>query len=149
MVTECECIPAPQSSTPVPTIELSEPTPETEKRYKCHTCHEFFYERFLVIINDVKHCPVCGETHLVDMCKHDGNHCPHDTMAGIAYCPECNQPVCPECLKEHQFGGRKGFSHDVVQISRVTGYLQDVSGWNASKQQELKDRVRFNLPSPA
>ena len=36
-------------------------------------------------------------------------------------------------------------SHDVVQISRVTGYLQDVSGWNAGKQQELKDRVRYSV----
>jgi anaerobic ribonucleoside-triphosphate reductase len=42
--------------------------------------------------------------------------------------------VCPECG-----------SHDVTQISRVTGYLQDVSGWNASKQQELKDRMRYSV----
>ncbi|MBP8676317.1 MAG: oxidoreductase, partial [Methanoculleus sp.] len=36
-------------------------------------------------------------------------------------------------------------SHDVMQISRVTGYLQDVAGWNAGKQQELKDRVRYSV----
>jgi anaerobic ribonucleoside-triphosphate reductase len=33
----------------------------------------------------------------------------------------------------------------VVQISRVTGYLQEVSGWNAGKQQELKDRARYTI----
>jgi anaerobic ribonucleoside-triphosphate reductase len=32
-----------------------------------------------------------------------------------------------------------------MQISRVTGYLQDVAGWNAGKQQELKDRVRYSV----
>ena len=42
--------------------------------------------------------------------------------------------TCPECG-----------SHDVVQISRVTGYLQEVSGWNAGKQQELKDRARYTV----
>ena len=46
----------------------------------------------------------------------------------------CGKPVCPECG-----------SHDVVQVSRVTGYLQDVSGWNAGKQQELKDRTRYSV----
>jgi anaerobic ribonucleoside-triphosphate reductase len=45
----------------------------------------------------------------------------------------CGEAVCPECG-----------SHDVTQISRVTGYLQDVSGWNAGKQQELKDRTHYN-----
>jgi anaerobic ribonucleoside-triphosphate reductase len=32
-----------------------------------------------------------------------------------------------------------------VQVSRVTGYLQDVSGWNAGKRQELKDRMRYSV----
>jgi len=27
----------------------------------------------------------------------------------------------------------------------VTGYLQEVSGWNAGKQQELKDRKRYTV----
>ena len=55
-------------------------------------------------------------------------------VTGIEYCPLCGQAVCPECG-----------SHDVVQVSRVTGYLQDVSGWNAGKQQELKDRMRYSV----
>jgi ribonucleoside-triphosphate reductase len=35
-------------------------------------------------------------------------------------------------------------SDDVDQISRITGYLQAVSGWNSAKRQELKDRKRYN-----
>jgi ribonucleoside-triphosphate reductase len=39
---------------------------------------------------------------------------------------------CPNCSSEN-----------VEHLSRVTGYLQAVSGWNAAKQQELKDRKRY------
>jgi anaerobic ribonucleoside-triphosphate reductase len=35
-------------------------------------------------------------------------------------------------------------STDVEHISRITGYLQAVSGWNGAKRQELKDRKRYN-----
>jgi ribonucleoside-triphosphate reductase len=35
-------------------------------------------------------------------------------------------------------------SKDVDHISRITGYLQAVSGWNSAKRQELKDRKRYN-----
>jgi len=35
-------------------------------------------------------------------------------------------------------------SKDVDHISRITGYLQAVSGWNAAKRQELNDRKRYN-----
>jgi ribonucleoside-triphosphate reductase len=35
-------------------------------------------------------------------------------------------------------------SKDVDHISRITGYLQAVSGWNSAKRQELKDRQRYN-----
>ena len=94
------------------------------QRYKCHTCH--------TIVN-VNPCPVCGETHLEKMCELDHNHCHHEIIAGIAYCPRCGQAMCPECG-----------SHDVTQVSRVTGYLSDVSGWNEAKRQELKDRVRVD-----
>ena len=45
-----------------------------------------------------------------------------------------NYGICPECG-----------SHDVSQVSRVTGYLADVAGWNQGKQQELKDRARYNV----
>ena len=68
------------------------------------------------------------------MCPLDHCHCTHEIISGIEYCPLCGKPVCPDCG-----------SHDVTQISRVTGDLQDVSGWNASKQQELKDRMRYSV----
>jgi ribonucleoside-triphosphate reductase len=35
-------------------------------------------------------------------------------------------------------------SQDTDHISRITGYLQAVSGWNKAKTQELKDRKRYD-----
>lgn len=59
----------------------------------------------------------------------------HDVIPGIVFCPECGAPCCPTC-------GR----HSVVQLSRVTGYVSSVGGWNEGKKQELKDRVRYAVP---
>ncbi len=122
---------------PTQPIACAETKPETKtgQKYKCHTCHTILYESELV--GDNKTCPECGEifSHLQKMCKLDHCNCTHEVITKIAYCPECGMPICPECG-----------CHDVVQISRVTGYLQDVSGWNAGKQQELKDRRRTNIP---
>ena len=36
-------------------------------------------------------------------------------------------------------------SDNVEHYSRITGYVQAVSGWNEAKKQELKDRKRYNL----
>jgi len=99
--------------------------PEAERRYKCHTCH---------LIVDTVPCPRCGEEHLEIMCPLDHCQCSHEIITNIEYCPLCGEAVCPECG-----------SHDVIQISRITGYLQDVTGWNAGKQQELKDRKRYSV----
>ncbi|MDD5473901.1 MAG: anaerobic ribonucleoside-triphosphate reductase [Candidatus Methanoperedens sp.] len=41
---------------------------------------------------------------------------------------------CPNCESE-----------DVEHLSRVTGYVQAVSGWNEGKKQELKDRKRYGV----
>ncbi|MBP2029350.1 hypothetical protein J2755_000270 [Methanohalophilus levihalophilus] len=60
--------------------------------------------------------------------------CSQDTIPHIAQCPVCDQPICPDCM-----------NHSVHQLSRVTGYVSNVSGWNAGKVQELKDRVRTDL----
>jgi len=99
--------------------------PAEERKYKCHTCHH---------IVDEEPCPACGETNLQLMCPVDHCHCPHDIVESLEYCPLCGAPVCPECG-----------SHDVSQISRITGYLSDVNGWNAAKQQELKDRAHYDI----
>jgi anaerobic ribonucleoside-triphosphate reductase len=40
---------------------------------------------------------------------------------------------CPAC-----------YSQELDHISRITGYLQAVSGWNTAKKQELKDRKKYN-----
>ena len=56
------------------------------------------------------------------------------TNPGIAYCPECQSAMCPVCHR-----------HNVTQLSRVTGYVSSVSGWNAGKRQELKDRKRYGI----
>ena len=42
------------------------------------------------------------------------------------------QTVCTKCGSE-----------DVRAYSRITGYIQDVSGWNAAKLEELKQRTRL------
>jgi hypothetical protein len=70
------------------------------------------------------HCLVCYYP-----CK-----CHDDIHSGISYCSKCGVPVCPVCG-----------SADVLAISRVTGYLSDVSGWGEGKRQELKDRHRYDI----
>lgn len=71
-------------------------------------------------------CPV----HIFAKEKGICNH----RVGTIAYCPVCGGAMCPDCG-----------NHNVLQLSRITGYIQDVSGWNAAKQQELKDRKRYTL----
>lgn len=98
---------------------------------KCHSCHHIIYACNLI---GGTTCPICGGTDgLIPMCHRDHLGCAHDLTSGIAYCPDCGEPMCPVCE-----------SHDVYQISRVTGYMQEVSGWNNGKQQELKDRTRYD-----
>jgi hypothetical protein len=105
--------------------------PPELRRLKCNTCKMFFEESLLVNGK----CPVCGETILQKMCILDRDGCPHTSvMDGIEYCPICGNTICPGCG-----------THDVVCLSRVTGYYQDVSGWNAAKQQELRDRIHTNI----
>jgi len=36
-------------------------------------------------------------------------------------------------------------STDIEQLSRVTGYVQAVGGWNNAKKQELSDRMRYQV----
>jgi hypothetical protein len=95
---------------------------------KCFDCYSILEEEDLV----EGKCP-CGGTPK-KMCALD--HvctCIREHSEGIKYCPECGQNICP-CG-----------SHDVVVISRVTGYLADVSGFNSAKRAELRDRHRYNI----
>ena len=60
--------------------------------------------------------------------------CNRQLVPNTAVCPLCGNPCCPDC-----------YNHCVDQISRVTGYLGSVSGWNEAKKQEFEDRNRYNL----
>lgn len=63
------------------------------------------------------------------------NHraCGKSLVPGIVDCEICGSPICPHCS-----------NHGASQISRVTGYMGDVAGFNAGKREELKDRTRYN-----
>jgi len=101
-------------------------------RYKCNRCKLELKKESLI---DGIGCPQCEQSDMiVEMCQNDHSNCSHDIAQGIAYCDICGEACCPECG-----------SHDVTQISRVTGYLQEVDGWNAGKRQELKDRKRYEV----
>lgn len=60
--------------------------------------------------------------------------CGHELVANTMFCEICGEACCPDC-----------YSHNVQQISRVTGYMGDVAGWNAGKKQEFKDRQRHQI----
>lgn len=71
---------------------------------------------------------------LKEMCPNDHTECGHEVIDGLAYCEMCGEAMCPVCG-----------CHDVAQLSRITGYIQEVSGFNAGKAQELKDRTRYTI----
>lgn len=55
------------------------------------------------------------------------------------------ESVCSiECAKDYEkklvFQGKP-----IDRYSRITGYYQNVSGWNSGKLQELKDRKRYEM----
>ena len=97
-------------------------------KYKCHRC-------FVSFENETGICPECNQADQVsEMCPKDHCQCSHDITESLAYCPECGAAMCPVCG-----------CHDVSQISRITGYMGDVSGFNAGKRAELKDRTRYTI----
>ena len=78
------------------------------------------------IDSNVLRCPVHQFAARKGLCK--------KTVGGTARCPVCGHYMCPEC-----------HSHACDIMSRVTGYLQVVSGWNAPKKQEFEDRKRYGV----
>lgn len=98
-------------------------------KYKCNFC------KLILQDDDLKtgNCPECAG-QVSEMCENDNHTCVHDVTETLAYCSICGEPVCPICN-----------CHDVSQISRVTGYMADVSGFNEGKKQELKDRHRVDI----
>lgn len=126
--------------------------PENETLHKCHHCNYIFdltqcgQLNILTILRDRNYvyCPRCWMRNPELMCKVDayslvlklnGKGCrTGDVISGTDLCPVCNRSMCPEC-----------FNHSVVSLSRVTGYVQDINGWNNAKRQELKDRRRYAI----
>ena len=113
-------------------FKILDKIPKEDRKYKCVSCGAISRGKFGE--TGGLECPECGNVPLEIMCPLDHCHCGHDISTSITYCAMCGRPICPWCG-----------CHDVVQISRVTGYLQDVAGFNASKKQELKDRTRYEV----
>ena len=65
---------------------------------------------------------------------HNDAKCHREMVPLTAVCPLCGNQVCPDCM-----------NHVVKTLSRVTGYLSTVESWNEAKQQEFKDRQRYDL----
>lgn len=134
--------------------EMLRSLPENETLHKCHQCNYIFditqggQANILTILRtrSYVYCPRCGTRDPELICKVDaysavlkiqGKDCRRGVViSGTDLCPECGQPMCPEC-----------YNHSVVSLSRVTGYVQDISGWNNGKRQELKDRQRYAIMS--
>ena len=76
-----------------------------------------------------EYCPINFHAYK----KQHGHGC-NTIVQGIEYCPICGHAMCPVCK-----------NHNVEQLSRVTGYISSVGGWNDSKKQELKDRQRYQI----
>ena len=107
---------------------------EKTQKYSCYTCHCHFE---LDSANKKPKCPECGEVYIEKRCAADsigGCHCALTVQAGIRYCDVCGKPVCVTCG-----------DHDVMVLSRVTGYYANIESWNNSKRQELMDRHRYNI----
>ena len=102
--------------------------------YKCHNCFSVIGES--MVVYEDKKIPLCPDcrTPVDKMCAHDRIcTCVFEISSGTHSCPICGEPICP-CG-----------SHSVFQISRVTGYLANLSSFNKGKQAEWEDRKRYNI----
>ena len=96
--------------------------------YKCSVCYLILDDES--VVDGL--CPYCS-TQVTKMCEND--HictCEEDIQSGLWFCDKCGASVC------------KCGSHSVETLSRITGYVQAVSGFNRAKAQELMDRTRYN-----
>lgn len=102
-----------------------EPTVTSKRRFKCPICYS---------IVDSQPCPMCGYKTPEPMCRMDHVcRCLHPISEKIRFCEVCGSAICPcGC-------------HDVEVHTRITGYINALSGFNAGKAQEVKDRIRNNV----
>ena len=107
-------------------------------KYKCNSCKTMNIP--LNAMNPAengypKTCPKCLARAIVEQCPNDKVcTCSGGVHAGVTFCSQCGNAICPSCG-----------SHDVSAISRITGYMSDVSGWGAGKAQELKERKHYDI----
>jgi len=101
------------------------------KRQFIEMCQEYIKEERDGELFDMKDP---GKCPLAIWVAENGVKCARNTIPNTSICPLCGNPMCPECG-----------NHVVDQLSRVTGYLQVVSGWNEAKKQEFEDRTRYDL----
>jgi hypothetical protein len=99
--------------------------PNELKRYKCENCKLIVWET---------PCPVCGNSTIKKMCPSDHCHCSEDIVESVKFCEVCGSGICPVCG-----------THDILALSRITGYINSVESFNMGKKQELKDRNRYIL----
>jgi hypothetical protein len=123
---------------PDPTAQRQENARKTPEllTYKCNSCHVYGIPLADTASDNQGRviCPHCGARAVPSCPTCDHLHtCGQTIIEGLAYCPDCGGAVCPLCG-----------SSDVEQISRVTGYLNAISGMNEAKQQEIKDRTRYD-----
>lgn len=128
--------------------------PDNESVHKCHyckfifdTCSEGIPVLMALIPKDDIRCPNCGKNNPELICKADaysvhlkinGFGCRKGVLiSGVDICPICHSTMCPKCM-----------NHSVISWSRITGYLNDVQGWNDGKRQELMDRKRYEFSKP-
>lgn len=125
--------------------------PDNQSLFKCHKCKVIFdiYSGGLPVFmalsgKDGILCPECKSNSTELICRVDaystylkvkGFNCRQRILInGADICPVCHSSMCPECG-----------NHNVVSWSRITGYLNDISGWNMAKKQELMDRKRYQV----
>lgn len=95
---------------------------------RCRVWMKEFNDGKQIKIDDIGKCPVAVYVAVNDL------KCHREQVPLTGTCFMCGKPICPDCM-----------NHVVEQVSRVTGYLSSVSGWNAAKRQEFLDRERYNL----
>ena len=123
--------------------------PENTSIYRCNRCRYIFRPRtptdveMIIVGSTHETCPLCEMDSIELLCKadlystylkvNDIVDCRKATIIPKTdICPVCRKSMCPVC-----------YNHSCVSLSRVTGYIQAVDGWNEGKKQELLDRKRY------
>lgn len=101
---------------------------QREALVRCKQWLEEFNNGHKIIVKDFMKCPMALWV------AYNDKKCTGQMVPNTAFCAICGLPMCPTC-----------YNHNVEQLSRVTGYMAPVSGWNAAKKQEFLDRQRHNL----